>query len=90
MSPLYRHRPTFVEAWQWSGTVLAARKLLRAAGVPVNLEQTSASALAFWCEKAHAIVTIAPHDWVIREPDGSGFYPCTDEVFTSTYTLQEP
>ncbi len=26
-------------------------------------------------------VTVRDEDWVIREPDGSGYYPCSPEVF---------
>ncbi len=89
MSPLYRRRPSYVEAWQWTGTLLDARRLLREAGVPVNMGSTTPARLAFWCEKSAAQVHISPGDWVIREPDGSGFYSCADAVFIRSYVRQE-
>ena len=29
--------------------------------------------------------TISPGDWIIAEPDGSGFYPCAASVFERLY-----
>lgn len=25
------------------------------------------------------------NDWIIREPDGKGFYPCKPDIFTNRY-----
>ena len=31
------------------------------------------------------IVFLANGDWVIREPDGRGFYPCKDDIFRARH-----
>lgn len=40
---------------------------------------------ALWCEKADRWVNIEPGDWIIREPDGDGFYPCKPDIFASRW-----
>lgn len=30
-------------------------------------------------------VVVHPGDWIITEPDGSGHYPCADDIFRATY-----
>lgn len=42
-----------------------------------------------WVEKSQANAVIHPGDWVIREPDGSGFYPCTAAIFAARYEVVE-
>lgn len=32
---------------------------------------------------------VDPGDWIIAEPDGSGFYPCKPDVFSAKYELIE-
>lgn len=32
-------------------------------------------------------VRVDPGDWIIREMDGSGYYPCKPDVFERTYEL---
>jgi hypothetical protein len=34
-------------------------------------------------------IPLEPGDWVIREQDGSGYYPCKDDVFQQTYEVVE-
>lgn len=33
--------------------------------------------------------TLAPGDWVIREPDGEHYYPCKPDIFEATYEAVE-
>lgn len=37
--------------------------------------------LELWVEKADKWIDIKPGDFIIKEPDGSGFYPCAREIF---------
>lgn len=35
-------------------------------------------------------IVIDPGDWVIREPDGKGFYPCKPDIFVARWEPIEP
>ncbi len=88
----YRRKQTpDVEAVLWTGTnLMYVTRFVRAAGGPTPYERVVGQrrgALAFWCQKANAIVTITIGDWIIREQDGDGVYPCTAEVFAATYEV---
>jgi hypothetical protein len=41
--------------------------------------------LLLWVEASKAVCRLDPGDWIIREQDGSGFYPCKADVFAATY-----
>jgi len=36
-------------------------------------------------EGKQGYVPVNPGDWIIAEPDGSGFYPCAPNVFAAKY-----
>lgn len=42
-----------------------------------------------WVEKSHAACEITAGDWIVAEPDGSGFYPCSDVDFRRTHYVEE-
>lgn len=41
--------------------------------------------LVFHVAKGGSEATVGAGDWVIAEPDGSGFYPCSEADFAATY-----
>lgn len=78
----YRKRPVEVEAIQWRGDNYAAVKTFGVGAV--GLPFTSGT-LPLWIAKAGTVCNLQEGDWIIREPDGSGFYPCTAKDFAATY-----
>ena len=70
---LYKTKPFTVEAWQF--TEFPQR------GVVVSTMTGD-----YVCRGPRGAVKIEIGDWVIREPDGNGYYPCRDEVFREKYT----
>lgn len=95
----YRKKPVEVEAIQWSVdnfeeclafTVYedADQDLVQ---TPMRiLGDLPAEHLAFYCLKSQREVVLEPFGWIIAEPDGEGFYPCTREQFDATYEPAEP
>lgn len=44
---------------------------------------------ALWVEKSNAWCTVHRGDWIVAEPDGDGYYPCTAAVFWRTHEVPE-
>jgi hypothetical protein len=81
----YRHKPTEVEAVQWTG---------------LNLEEVQAfvtddegnspdlahdpSSHQLLLPTLHGAVVVAAGDWVLSQPD-AGFWPCKPDIFEATY-----
>ena len=42
-----------------------------------------------WVEKSKAWCAMPTPGWIIREADGSGFYPCTPEAFNERWEVAE-
>lgn len=84
----YRSRPAEIEAMQWVGDndneVIAFIR-----------EGTEDRTIAFrdqfwgtaklWVEKSQAWAEIASGDYIVREPDGVGFYPVKGEIFEARW-----
>lgn len=85
----YRKRPIEVIAVQYVNHDDTSNLLaLYAWGVgtdghPVKPNQS----IKIWITKSSAWGTVRPGDWIIREPDGYGFYPCTEAEFERAYEV---
>jgi hypothetical protein len=42
-----------------------------------------------WIDTRQGGHTVCPGDWIITEPDGTGFYPCKPNVFEAKYEPAE-
>lgn len=81
---MYRKRPVVVEAAQHKGEPDA--ELETWLGEAFETWLPSRDELVFRIAKSNnKEVTIQAGDWIIKEPDGSGFYPCEARVFEDTY-----
>jgi len=81
--PTYERRRTFVEAVQWTGENLhEVEKFIGT--TQITLHDT---VLGIFVTKSNAICHLQKGDWIIAEPDGSGFYPCAQDVFYASYDL---
>ena len=95
----YRKKPIEVDAIQWTVDNFAevsaftdyedeeqdlVQTPMRLLGDPLLAEK-----LAFFCLKSQREVVLEPYGWIIAEPDGEGFYPCTREQFEATYEPAE-
>ena len=38
-----------------------------------------------WVNRSVEWINLVPGMWVMKEPDDSGFYPCAEDIFASTY-----
>jgi hypothetical protein len=84
----YRRKPSEVDAIQWTGGNLpAVRAFASGALGPGTLNDGS---LPLWVLKSRAVCHVERGDWILREPDGRGFYPCEQSVFAAAYELVEP
>lgn len=75
----YRKKPAVVEAEQFS--------IDTADPLPFAGENACCLGPRGWhVTTAHGQETfIIDGDWIIREPDGRGFYPCKPDIFDATY-----
>lgn len=84
----YRSRPTSIEAMQWNGQNHEAiavwmgwdyvrSPLFDRAHDPVSGGDVG----RLWVAKSRAWCSLLRGDYVIAEPDGSGFYPCQQRIF---------
>jgi hypothetical protein len=78
-----RKRPTEVEAIQWTGCNFADVKAFGSGAVGIG--PVEGGALPLWVVKSSATCRVERGDWIIRERDGSGFYPCNADVFAAIY-----
>lgn len=85
-------RAISVEAMRWDGTSAGITALqawmqdidlIRAAAATVTGRPRDMARL--FVIKGDAWATLDPGDWVIREQDGTGYYPCAADVFDQTY-----
>lgn len=85
----YRKRPIEVDAHQWDGDYRSMVEFLQYEDEHQRLVLVDCTdiggVLSFFCLKSNRFVELQPEGWVIAEPDGFGFYPCTAEQFTATY-----
>lgn len=88
-SPRYRRRSTEVDAIQWTGDNLAAVNAFLSPQHAMVEYPNELQRLRFGVLKAQSVATIEPGDWIMRELDGSGFYPCACDVFDATYAPTE-
>jgi hypothetical protein len=72
-----------VDAIQWTGQNFAAVREFASGAVGIGT--VMGDALPLWVVKSSATCHVELGDWIIREPDGSGFYPCAGDVFAATY-----
>lgn len=68
----YRKKPIVVDAEQFFG-------------IPIHGVMWDSSHKPYVVTKQRQHVYISDGEWVIREADGSGFYPCAAETFANTY-----
>jgi hypothetical protein len=46
--------------------------------------------IQLWVEKSKAWCTVKPYDYVVKEPDGTGYYPCEKGIFESAWEFERP
>ena len=81
----FRSKPVEIEAVQWTGDnedEVAA--LVVPVGVPLGLLFRPER---LWVAKSRAWCDLPVGHWIIKEPDGSGFYPCAPEIFSNRWEL---
>lgn len=87
----FRKKPVEVEALLWTGEnhdELTNWTDGVAAPFYVGMNPEPAG-LSLFIDKSDVHVTFVDPIWVIREPDGSGFYPCKPDAFDAAYEKVE-
>ena len=79
----WRKKPVTVEAVQWTGDNFAAVKDFASGALGAG--EVRPGVIPLWVVKSQALCHVKLGDWIIQEPDGSGFYPCAGDVFAATY-----
>lgn len=86
--PTYRKKPVEVQAIQWTGDNAADLESFAGSAFEV-LDQPSGDdpdATASILASQHSTwVLVYTGDWIIRELDGNGFYPCRSDIFDATF-----
>lgn len=83
--PMFRKKPVFREAHQWHPW------LDRVPGVQKETVSGAAMALEGAAVKFYVVTThgqrayLADGDYVVKEPDGNGYYPCKAEIFEAEH-----
>lgn len=80
----FRSRPIEIEAMQYVYPNMDAVAEF-AAPSPVSINARVEGGRALVVQSAQGPVTARPNDWIIREPIGSGVYPCNPAVFAAKY-----
>jgi len=74
--PKFRKKPIVVEAEQYRVASMIPDGVTREIGDGVRDYVTTAHG-----QRAY----LADGDWIIKEPDGRGHYPCKPDIFAATY-----
>lgn len=76
----FRNKPMTIEAEQWFPDK-------EVEGVQYTLSMDNAR---HFVTTAHdQVVYLDPGDWIIKEPDGRGYYPCKPDIFDARYEAAE-
>lgn len=89
----YRKLPVIVEAEQWVRVEDGPHSFNGEA--KLRVDQTMGPgpkwwAWSLWVIKSNAWCALEVGDWIVREHDGVGFYPCKAELFAATYEPVTP
>lgn len=84
---LYVSKPSTVDAEQWTGDNFKHLKKVLWHGDTYGVARFSGETphLELWVEKSSAWCRLQIGDWIVREPDGVGFYLITSERFDAKY-----
>lgn len=76
-----------VEAIQWTGDNWKDIKASMGGGPMIGTARFTGERpdLEIWVEKSKAWCVLKPGDWIVREPDGEGNYPCAAKPFAAKY-----
>lgn len=83
--PKFRKKPITVEANQLTGEMSIADA--KQIGACFDRHPGLVTVLHVHTKQGQ-VVAVSPGEWIIRETDGSGFYPCDPEMFDATYELE--
>lgn len=79
--PKYLKKPTWREATQWLGPGYVVTGVDRD-WVP------NEGAYRYYVTTTHGQKTfVQPGDYIVKEPDGNGYYPCKAEIFEREHEL---
>ena len=82
----YRSIPAEVEAILWDGTNDdEVKRLIGFEDAWLFGPHKNGREAEIWVDKSDAWITIRAPWWIIREPDGIGFYPCDPAVFAQRW-----
>jgi len=60
---------------------------IEALGLELERPVGASSAVFVWVHKSSSYCIVHPGDYLVAEPDGSGWYPCTAKDFERTHYL---
>jgi hypothetical protein len=46
--------------------------------------------IMLWVEKSKDWFVVGPYDYVVKETDGTGYYPCSRSLFESAWEFERP
>lgn len=74
-----------IDAMQWTGGNLDKIVEWMGVGPGTAARPYAASSLTLWVVRSHAHCKVRLGGWIVRERNGDGFYPCTDQEFTERW-----
>lgn len=89
----YRTKPTVIEATQYNWGPGEVDRLVEWSGDVTEFGPNGLwsppehATLRFWIEKSKTWGELEDGDWIIKEPDGDGVYPCKRDIFEMKYEV---
>jgi hypothetical protein len=85
--PKFKSHPVEVEAWQFIIPSNTKNEFIMEYGARVRQTAPLGRVMVWelWVEKSGSWCVINDGDYIIREPDGTGHYPCAREIFEGRY-----
>ena len=81
----FTSKPVSIEAVQYTGSNAAE---VEAFGAQIQAPETGGDA-QLWVAKSDAWCALPVGQWVMKEPDGSGFYPCDPDIFEARWAPED-
>jgi hypothetical protein len=76
----YKSKPVEIEAVRWTG-----ENVEEVADFAARIKVLSSQTALLWVAKSGAWCSLPTGTYVMKEPDGTGFYPCDPAVFESRW-----
>jgi hypothetical protein len=85
--PRYKSHPVEIEAWEFIPRTNVSGMYTHESGASILMDAPLGHEVHWqlWVDKSKSWCDISERDFIIKEPDGVGFYPCARDIFLKRY-----